>query len=251
VDDERFDVLSRMLSDDATRRGVLGLLAGVIGLSLGEATMAAKGRRRQSRSRPHGTKRGRVRAQAQPGNSDCAAFCNEVFRPGPRRGRCISDGAHGTGLCHDCQADPNRICGDQPDRRCCNTDAGETCCGGQCLSTLCGPGTEFDPNTCTCAGTCNPPCACNEICRSFPPFFFPVCCTVGHGGGECGAEDTALFTCTESCGPFGQGRNDLVPCSSAQACSGDGGCPPGFVCRESTCCNGALICVPSCGPSCS
>jgi len=33
------------------------------------------------------------------GNSACAQFCNDTFPPGPDRGECKSDAAHGTGTC--------------------------------------------------------------------------------------------------------------------------------------------------------
>src|SRR5439155_6204908 len=35
------------------------------------------------------------------GNSDCAHFCQQV-PPGASRGKCVSDAAHGTGLCFQC-----------------------------------------------------------------------------------------------------------------------------------------------------
>src|SRR4051812_33967639 len=37
---------------------------------------------------------------AAGGNSDCAHFCQQL--PPSQRGTCVSDGAHGQGLCYDC-----------------------------------------------------------------------------------------------------------------------------------------------------
>src|SRR5262249_46792872 len=35
------------------------------------------------------------------GNSACAHFCDAIFPPGPERGKCKSDGAHGVGICFE------------------------------------------------------------------------------------------------------------------------------------------------------
>jgi hypothetical protein len=57
MDGERFDTLIQSLGDRATRRGVLGVLAGAAGLGLSEA--AAKGRR-GGRTRGQAAKAGKV-----------------------------------------------------------------------------------------------------------------------------------------------------------------------------------------------
>jgi hypothetical protein len=58
-------------------------------------------------------------------NSACALFCNTVFPPGPARGRCKSEAAHGVGLCIACGADPERVCGADGELFCC--EEGEIC----------------------------------------------------------------------------------------------------------------------------
>jgi hypothetical protein len=67
----------------------------------------------------------RPKAVLAQGNSECAHFCNEVFPPGPERGKCKSDAAHGIGLCIECEADPERVCGEDGDLFCCGF--GEIC----------------------------------------------------------------------------------------------------------------------------
>src|ERR1700687_2561248 len=44
------------------------------------------------------------------GNADCAHFCN-TLPPGPQRGQCKSDAAHGQGLCPECGGNVSRLCG--------------------------------------------------------------------------------------------------------------------------------------------
>ena len=43
---------------------------------------------------------GRAASAQGGGNSACAKFCNDVFPPGPQRGKCKSDAARGQGLCY-------------------------------------------------------------------------------------------------------------------------------------------------------
>src|SRR5262245_7046804 len=52
MDDERFDRLIRLLGDGSARRGVLGTLAGIAGLGLGEAA-AKRGKSKRGKSK-HG-----------------------------------------------------------------------------------------------------------------------------------------------------------------------------------------------------
>src|SRR5262249_49946260 len=85
-------------------------------------------------------------------NGDCAAFCNSIYPPGPLRGRCTADAAHGTGLCYECgpaaPAGHGPVCGtaiNPTNRFCCRAD--QVCVQNQCA---CPTGyTE-------CNGQCNP-----------------------------------------------------------------------------------------------
>lgn len=102
------------------------------------------------------------------GNSNCAHFCQQAFPPGPQRGQCVSDGAHHTGLCAQCDADIDRLCNGtcvnlQTDvnncGKCGNTCAsGQICTNGACVSS-CVPSN----------GPCdlhNPGVCCSQVCIS-------------------------------------------------------------------------------------
>jgi V8-like Glu-specific endopeptidase len=71
MDDERFDALSRVLSATASRRGALGVLAGLTGLSLDEVEGRRRNRRdRRSRRKGRGANAGRVNAEITDGQLD-------------------------------------------------------------------------------------------------------------------------------------------------------------------------------------
>ena len=72
MDAERFDRLSRVLGKAVTRRGMLGVLAGLAGLGLTEATAT---RRRQRRHRP-----GRARARHVHAD-DKVTLCHRTGSP--------------------------------------------------------------------------------------------------------------------------------------------------------------------------
>src|SRR2546425_9055631 len=106
-----FDDLTKALATSTSRRQAFRRFAGILfggtvgGVALAELTPGV--------------------ALAGGGNSDCAHFCNAIFAPGPARGQCKDDAAHGTGLCFTCG--PKSAGGSQA--ICCPTDA-----GGQCTS---------------------------------------------------------------------------------------------------------------------
>ena len=71
MDDERFDALSRVLGSVATRRGALGILAGLAGLGLGEGEGKRRNRRdRRTRRKGRGGNAGRVNAEITDGQLD-------------------------------------------------------------------------------------------------------------------------------------------------------------------------------------
>jgi V8-like Glu-specific endopeptidase len=71
MDDERFDALSRVLGSVATRRGALGILAGLAGLGLGEGEGKRRIRRdRRTRRKGRGADAGRVNAEVTDGELD-------------------------------------------------------------------------------------------------------------------------------------------------------------------------------------
>src|SRR5438876_5899364 len=69
--------------------------------------------------------------------STCVDFCT-TLAPGPLRGQCFADAAHGTGLCAQCQGDVNALCGlglADVSPFCCA--AGTTCINGICTTAVC------------------------------------------------------------------------------------------------------------------
>src|SRR5216684_4374836 len=90
MDSTRFDKLTKALATPTSRRQALRRIGG----TLTGALLA---------SWPFG--------HALASNSACAKFCNAVFGADtPAADQCISDAAHGKGLCHDCgSAAPSSI----------------------------------------------------------------------------------------------------------------------------------------------
>ena len=193
--EQRFDDLSKALVTKHSRRTVLKA-----GLGLAAAALAS--------ALPG-------RARAGGGNSDAAHFCNEALPPGPERGKCKSDAAHGTGFFFACAGDLSRICGEPTNMVCCNPAAGEACCAATSTCVTCPPGTVFNAATCICEPT---------VCAAGPPCPNTVC--AGHTPGPSGS-----CTCSETiegpCMCLG-----TVNCSNFQRCGSSAECPPGFACRS-------------------
>jgi hypothetical protein len=146
---------------------------------------------------------------APGGNSAAAHFCNQL-PPGPQRGQCTSDAAHGEGLAVECDADPARICPQPtaPDQlRCC--PEGQDCCG---TSACCDGTTQVcDP----VSGTCQPR---TPTCPGRPqgcPSFIPKCCpnTAGTSASCC----PETHTCCQGL-PGTQGEGRTACCSPLVCC---------------------------------
>lgn len=76
MESERFDAVARALGNDFTRRGALGMLVGIAGLTWGEAAAKRKHRRKgqhQKRGKSGGGKQNPARSRSSPGNSACRA----------------------------------------------------------------------------------------------------------------------------------------------------------------------------------
>jgi hypothetical protein len=152
-----FDDFTRALARPTTRRSALGRIAGMLGLgTVGGAALA-------------GLSPGI--ALAGGGNSDCAHFCNAVFDPGPDRGQCKSDGAHGTGLCQACGNGMQSVCCPQnPDGTCTSYSSATCCSSGQvCMSGTCVaacPSGHVLLSNGTCVTACGVGCAtpCPSAC---------------------------------------------------------------------------------------
>jgi hypothetical protein len=92
------------------------------------------------------------------GNSNGAQFCTSVYPPGPARGQCISDAAHGRGLCYECgpaSTTGQQVCGVSTGRPFC-CPSGQECSDGIC----CPPGLSNSDGTCCPIGWSNS----NGIC---------------------------------------------------------------------------------------
>lgn len=153
----KFDELAKTLGHGLTRRESLRRIGGgLVGIVVGSLV---------------------GRAFAGGGNSDCAHFCQDTFPPGPDRGNCISQAAHGAGPCFECgpAAPPGhgQICG----QVCCN--ANEICTDGQCVPL---PG-----NTLLV-------CQCNDSNEEF------VCANVTCQPGDVPARNAA---CDSACASHG------------------------------------------------
>jgi hypothetical protein len=86
MDNERFDAVSRMLWERASRRGALGALAGMAGL-LGVGTAEAKSKRRRNKNRQAAA----VDAEALASLS-CPRLCGLIFPFSRRlRGICLQN----------------------------------------------------------------------------------------------------------------------------------------------------------------
>jgi hypothetical protein len=166
-----FDELTRRLAGgELTRREALrglGVAAGAaLATGLPTAALADEGKNKGKKDRDDDD-RDDDDEDDDRGNSDCAHFCQQL--PPSQRGRCVSDAAHGRGLCHQCG--PRKPAG-----------SASQLCRGTCVT--CSGGQIPDPTTpnCTCvcpAGTtfCTPingPPRCVRTCA--PGLFFDLNC---------------------------------------------------------------------------
>lgn len=241
MDTARFDAMSRSLGGSLSRRGVLAALVTAYGLAQSDDTASAK-----HRSKPHDRDPGRPGSNHGPGNHadhanlvrDCKDFCKSVFPPGRDRGRCISDAAHGEGLCHECGADEEQICRD--------ADGSARCCAA--VGSICHQGACCTPKTCNDSCTCGvidpgcglPPIDCSQTCSSGSyceirsgQGLVCVDCSFGgvsgQAGNSCPNGDEANpgsggpSTCPGVGNPGEPGGNTGEPCEPGRDCGGCGG----------------------------
>jgi hypothetical protein len=163
MESERFDSLSRVLGTGASRRGALGLLAGLAGLGLGEA-----GARKR-------TRRGTVRTQKAGGEQ----LTPERARKAAKVALCHYDEAAGTYAtivvgAPAAEAHFGHHPNDTPYVNCCVDDdcpAGEACDAGTCRASTCA------------AATCGDECS--------------FCYNLAGGGTICGGSASAF--CAQTC----------------------------------------------------
>jgi hypothetical protein len=161
VDGEHFDAVIRHLHVEGTRRGVLGALAGLLGLSLGDAAQASQGK---------GPRPGRCGQQGQPckWNKQCCEFAGLVCINGSCG--CVDDAA-----CTGDQVCANGVCcsGKWSD---CEHDA--DCCSGICDLYFSGAQSPI------CLVPCNPELGPDGGCNGASEG--PDCCDFG-GQFACGS----------------------------------------------------------------
>ncbi len=148
MDSERFDTVVRALSNGATRRGALGMLAGIA--ALGVSGVSAKRRKRGSRSST-----GRSLAR-EAKSADKVTICH---RTGSKKHpfQVISVDASAVPA-HEAHGDLVRC----PDLRIIDV---ETCtCVCPVNEIACGSGQQLDPERCQCVDA-NPPDCVSNLCR--------------------------------------------------------------------------------------
>ena len=152
MDSTKFDGLTKALATPTSRRTALRRIGGAIT----GAILA---------SWPFG--------HTLASNSACAHFCNAVFGADtPAAKQCISDAAHGKGLCHQCgSATPSSICCSRNSSGYCSSYSGAHCpCNAtQCQKCDATAGTCVSScDTCsTCqSGTCASSCASGQVCQN-------------------------------------------------------------------------------------
>lgn len=206
MDPNRFDDLAKALATGTSRRRILQGLGGTIA-ALGSMSRFA-------------------RVMAAPGgNSDCAHFCAAAFPPGPQRGQCISDGAHGVGPCVDCGGDIARYC----DGACVDLTTIDNC--GACN------------NVCQSPDACHTPVCANGACGTTPTVDFTTDVkNCGTCGNACTSDSCDTPICTDgTCGlsPTVDFASDVSNCGTCgNVCHGDD-------CNDATCSGGVCGKTPA------
>lgn len=222
MDPTRFDQLTKALASATSRRQALRRIGGILG-----GTVLA----------------GVFPGLASASNSACAHFCNAVFGADtPAANQCISDAAHGKGLCHQCgNAAPSSICCTRNSRGFCSSYNGAHC---PCDSSQC---LQCNSASGTCVSTCSPGQTCqNGTCGATCP---QGCIVLSNGTVACSCSTNADCNCgVQFCGSdvsLGLAGVCTANFNSTNACSADTDCAIGYYC------NGGGFCTPACScPSC-
>jgi hypothetical protein len=204
MDSARFDALTKALATPTSRRQALqrigGTLTGAVLAAFPFEQALAKG----------------------GGNSACAHFCDAVFGADtPAASQCISDAAHGKGLCHQCgSAAPSSLCCTRNSSGYCSSYRGTHCpCPSSqvCQNGTCAVCANPSPDVCTAPACGNPFCG--------------RCLQSVEGGVYCSSPVSMCATCASDSDCFTQFGSQFPICVSSAPCV----CGSGTVCAAATC----------------
>src|SRR5215469_10988680 len=144
MESSHFDEVTKALATATSRRQALRRIGGILG-----GTALA----------------GLFPGLALASNSACTTFCNAVFGAETQAaGKCISDAAHGKGLCHTCgSANPSSICCTRNASGYCSSYSATlpcSCNASQCLTCNSSSGTCV--STCSATQTCQNGSCCSN-----------------------------------------------------------------------------------------
>lgn len=242
MDDERFDALSRMLGNGTSRRGALGLLAGMAGVGLGEAVAKRRkhGKGKGKGQATAGNKRQKVTICHRTGSATNAFVTLDVDESAVPAHQALGD-AIDPDFQHDIQHCGS--CGN-------GCTGGDACHAPSCQAGTCGttptPGVPCDggAGTCDASGQCQPntPNVCSGK-NSPNPCFERDASTCNAGGTcNCGTGLDGNLTCYENA----YCNNGGPECASNADCEAILG-RPGSVCFSAEfCCLSKTGCTTPC-----
>jgi hypothetical protein len=216
MDSTRFDELTKALATATSRRQALRHMGGILA-----GTAVA----------------GLFPGLAFASNSACTTFCNAVFGAETKAaGKCISDAAHGKGLCYTCGSstpassvcctrNSSGFCSNYSPTLPCSCGANQTCQNGTCVTPCTANGGTCRGNSDCCSGNCS-----NGICCGSG--------RVGLCNGSCAIPCTpGAADCPSGCGCGPDQGSGVFYCSGFSTngigCESTCGiCPSGTYCES-------------------